>query len=284
MRIRTLERLGVFALVAGLVCVATIAILISVPDVFSTASDVSEVRTTLSKAQALRGQTQAADDRFDTVIAVLIAGVGTNTPEEIAADLDHVRTARLLEHALGRRTAESERSIDAALRRANETVAGLADTHSLVDLSPRVGKVPYLLVVLLAGLMFLSSGTILSVRALAVRRADLVNIAERLRIPVSHALDGSLGEEVMVYTITRSRISLHATAASAAPVSRSPSSAPETSASVVAPNSVNAKHDVSNVNHDIVRSPADAEHAQSVPSSSTRYLIDVEPLSGGRDR
>ncbi|MDQ2676659.1 MAG: hypothetical protein M3Y34_07595 [Actinomycetota bacterium] len=283
MSIRILERAAVFSLAAGHVSLVAAVVLLLVPDGFSRAAEVSRVRATLAKAQVLRGESRAVDDRFDTLVEGLVAGIGSGTPREIAADLDHVKTARSLERALGRRTTETEHSIDGALFRANEALSTLANGRPLVDVTARARNAGTAAAGLIIALVLLSSGAALAVRALAVRRADLVSIAERLRIPASHALDGSLGEEVTVYTITRSRRVLHETAGTAVTF---PSSAPCVSiptAAVDPPHCPQAAKEARASNRTILSSPAQAEDMPSIPLSPRRYLIDVEPLSRGRD-
>src|SRR5207253_1474462 len=153
---------------------------------------------TLAKAQVLRTAAYEADERFDTMIAGLVARVGFGTPREIAADLDHIQTARSLEQALGRHSEASERSINQAFGRANDTLVALSGARSLVDASSNETRSLAAVASLVAAALLVAAGLSVAVRAFAVRRAEVVCIAERLAIPVSQALDGSLAEEVAI--------------------------------------------------------------------------------------
>ena len=205
MSIRALERLALVSLAAALSgLVAAIACLWLPATWQSAQSDVTDARAMLAKARAIRSESYAADDRFDTMIEGLAAGTETGIRRAIAADLDHVKIARSLERALGRRTRETESSIEGALARAAEALSPEGAAHRL-DAGTRVGPVPATDHLLGATLILLSVGLALAMYVLAARRAELVDVAERLGIPAYHAAHGSLGDELMVYLLTRSQ-------------------------------------------------------------------------------
>lgn len=282
MSIRALERIAIFSLVLGLISLAAAIGLLWSPGGAAPAADVSAARATLTKAQVLRSESAAADDRFDTLVEGLVAGVGFDTPDEIAADLDHVQTARVLEKTLGRRTEATERSIAQALGRANATLTRIGASRPLVDVSSGGSRALAAAAALVAAAFLLTAGTGLALRVLAVRRAELLRIAERLRIPAAHVNDGSLGEEVTIYALKRTTVQ-ESVAAVLTPSPVRVAAAPEPLASEAPPPAMRVEP----------RRPADAERRPAAPAvapppapepgSGGPFLFDIKPLSKGTD-
>lgn len=285
MSIRTLERIAILSLVAGLVSLAAAVGLLCVP-AGAPAADVAAARATLSKAQVLRSETSRADERFDTLVEGLVASVGFDTPNEIAADLDHIQTARALEQALGRRTETTERSITQALGRANATLARIGTARPLVDASSGETRALGAAAALAAAALLLTAGTGLALRVIAVRRAELVHIAERLSIPLTHVFDGSLTEEVTIYAVKRTSLQQTVPPAIAPPPVRvvaapeAPRQTPqsqERTAPRAAPNPAPA------VARAAQAAPADDPTSLHVAPQEGPFLFNVEPLSRGSD-
>jgi hypothetical protein len=203
MSIRALERLALVSLAAALLSLVAAIACIWLPTLQPARSGLAEARATLAKAREIRAGGYGADDRFDTMIEGLAAGSDTRIGRAIAVDLDHVKIGRSLERALGRRTPETESSIEGALARAAEALSPEGAAHRF-DGETRGGRARATDILLGATLMLLSVGVALAMYVLVARRAELVNVAKRLGIPAYHAVDGSLGDELMVYLLTRS--------------------------------------------------------------------------------
>jgi hypothetical protein len=265
---RAAERAAVLLLAAGTVGLAWALALLASPAWAGEAGDASAARATLAKARVVRGSSHAADERFDTLVAGLAAGVGAGTPAEIAADLDHIATARALERALGRRTPATERSVDGALARASGALAARSTARPLLDVSAGGGRARYAAASLAAALLLIAAGSALAARRLAARRVELVAVARRLGVPVSRALDGSLVEEVTLYALTRGG----AAAREAGRARVRPEGAPRVPGPGERPSHDAAHH----------ASPALAA-LPPAPPTSARLLLDVVPLSKGAD-
>lgn len=115
----TLERLGFAASVVGLLSLLVGLALVSTPASATPEPASSRVAATVERlrlAIEARGDTRAGD-RFDAIVGSLRAGIGDDTPSELAPALETIRRGRDRERAVARSTdPEVERGLAAAFR------------------------------------------------------------------------------------------------------------------------------------------------------------------------